>query len=301
MRNGYLGEPVSLQSYAALLQSIGETYTFQVNKHLSLALSKTPWPNNLKTAGLQKGLVLVLDGVELIQEGLGFGAPVAVYNERIYFSSSSTVRQISEQSDRVVLQKTFIMDSISRKYLNSGRFNLPLTPVYDALSSLIEHLEKLYRLNRGIRRIMMGNMRLQAFLGIEKRYEKVARKGEVSIIYEISPELLRITAELGALDEGWQKVCLLNELGSSYFRKYFDSDGRQLYDDEIGAWEKVAAEWAGFSDLKGHLSFVLKSVGKAELFRGREALEGLLAWTGLTYEVRSGNVSFGYDITLAMK
>ena len=45
----------------------------------------------METASLQKGLIMVFDDQELIDEGLGFGVPVAKYDDKTYFPGSAEV------------------------------------------------------------------------------------------------------------------------------------------------------------------------------------------------------------------
>ncbi len=71
--------------------------TLPLNNRLSVRLYADCRPHCMETAALQKGLVLMLDGKELVEEGLGFGVPIAKYKDKTYFSSSA---QISVQENR---------------------------------------------------------------------------------------------------------------------------------------------------------------------------------------------------------
>ena len=61
-------------------------FRFNVAEGLVLMLYPDASPHNLETAELQKGLVLMLEGKEAVEEGVGFGVPVAMYKDGPHFS-----------------------------------------------------------------------------------------------------------------------------------------------------------------------------------------------------------------------
>ena len=103
--------------------------TVNLNEHISCRLYNDTRPHCLETAALQKGLVLIVDGKEVIEEGVGFGVPVVLYKDEPYFSSSAEC-SILNDGNRKILVKSFVMDTVSRKrfgknvYVNDGVYSL---------------------------------------------------------------------------------------------------------------------------------------------------------------------------------
>ncbi len=87
------GVNVNSQTTITKLQSINlqKPITLNLTDRLSVRIYKDCRPNCLETGALQKGLVLLLDGVELIEEGVGFGVPVVKYEDKTFFSSKADV------------------------------------------------------------------------------------------------------------------------------------------------------------------------------------------------------------------
>ena len=88
--------------------------TVPLNDRLSVRIYADSRPHCMETAPLHKGLVLLLDNQEVIEEGMGFGVPVAKYEDKTYFSSSANVETQKNQSIYYV-KKTYILDAVSRK------------------------------------------------------------------------------------------------------------------------------------------------------------------------------------------
>ena len=62
-------------------------------------------PHVGKITPVQKGPVLTQDGVELIEEGYGFGAPIVIYDGRSFLSQTAEVRQPAEASAPQIVKR----------------------------------------------------------------------------------------------------------------------------------------------------------------------------------------------------
>jgi len=98
--------------------------------------------------------------------------------------------------------------------------------------------------------------------------------------------------------EGCTEVNIMNELGANYFDRYHDSNGLFLKGKAIGTWEEIFADEASFIDSSDNIAFTLKQVKRARMFRGRELIEGRLAWSGLSYGLPPDIINFAYDIRI---
>jgi hypothetical protein len=70
--------------------------TADLGDGLALRLYPDARPHIGKIARIQKGLVLTLDGEELIEEGYGFGAPIVIHGGRSYLSQRAEVEQLPD-------------------------------------------------------------------------------------------------------------------------------------------------------------------------------------------------------------
>jgi hypothetical protein len=95
-----------------------------------------------------------------------------------------------------------------------------------------------------------------------------------------------------------QKIFILNEQGSRFFREYVDSQETKFNEGKIGAWDEIDAAWASLIDPQSGLGFRLGRVEGCVLRRGREYLRNSLDWVGLDYEVAPGNANLEYGIEI---
>jgi hypothetical protein len=87
-------EPHWTVRLGALLDPGSPPLTADLGDGLSIRLYPDARPHIGKVARIQKGLVLALDGEELIEEGYGFGAPIVVHEGRSYLSQEAEIEQL---------------------------------------------------------------------------------------------------------------------------------------------------------------------------------------------------------------
>ena len=263
-----------------------------VGSRVSFRLYRDTRPHCLEISQLHKGLVLLLDGKELIDEGIGFGVPVVKYEDETYFSSSADSTETL--NERNVLVKSFLMDTISRKRVGKAAY------INESVYSFFHRFfEKTYLNWKKLTFLFNAIMELRRILKVETDFVKATPRGTITLTYTCLPDMVRVSVDLTGLNRaGCKQILFLNEQGSSFFRKYVDSDGLTLSDQDIGAWAIVKAKEASLSDFAGSLTFTLRKVKAAQLFRGWESIRGRFSWAGLSYSLLPETVAFDYVIKL---
>ncbi|NLF88655.1 hypothetical protein GX563_07515 [Candidatus Bathyarchaeota archaeon] len=265
--------------------------TAELNEHLSVKLYEDSRPNYLETAPLQKGLVLVLNGKELIEEGMGFGAPVVLFENRTYFSRSAET-SVTQIGNSKILTKKFIFDTILRKKIGDAFY------INDYLYSYYHKwFQKIYTEHKGFALISTKLIELSRRIGVATEFQKVTSIGNVTVKYSCLTDSISIEV-LSQLQRGYREVAVLNEQGASIFRKYSDTDGLTLLDTQIGAWEVVEAGEASLSHIDGSVSFSLPNHRKSRFFRGREKIDDQYSWVGFCYYLAPEVSMFQYLIKL---
>lgn len=225
---------------------------------------------------LQKGAVLVFNGGELAEEGLGIGAPVCLYGDGARFSlDAATFVDNSKIVPSIV--KIYDMNAIESKRfrgttIKRGSYGLQFLRI----------LEKAYR---GIRRLHVGaTMMLDvvSMMGLRNEYVESCSKGQISVTYERSEGSLQIDVNFERLAmEGLQALIIGNEQGGRLFTEYRDSLGGRLKERQIEPWRPITAEWATLSSPEFGIGFRLRRPGGWRIVRGREVVENRISWSGL--------------------
>ncbi len=267
--------------------------TVELDGCISCRLYEDNRPHNLEISSLQKGLVLLVNGKEVIEEGAGFGTPVVIYRDKPYFSSSAETSMQREEKNSILF-KSFKIDTVSRKrflkniYLND-RF-------YHFIHGLF-HI--VYTRSKKFAPFLMVPIKQLRTFGIGTEFQKTDSKGEITVKYSCFTDLIEVEVAFSQLDlEGCEEILILNEQGASSFRKYLDTNGLTLLDGQIGAWEPAKAERVFLFNIEETAGFSLESKTGATLFRGREKIRERYSWVGFCYSLHPRVPTFRYSISL---
>ena len=269
-----------------------EHVTAAFSKDIALSIYSDSRPRVGLVGSLQKGLILVQGGKELIGEGLGFGAPVVFYQDRTYFSGSSTL-QVFRRKKCTVCVKQFALNMLPEKRFRKVRLE---NRTQRGLSSQIRDL---YQKHEHVKHTFeaLRLKHLSRSIGVHTSFVKSESIGNVNVTYDIEPPFIHVKADFEPREKrSLRKIFLLNEQSAQYFNKYCDSDNIVLRGEKIGAWETVTADWASVSHESKEIGFRLRQIDGAFLHRGREFLSGVLDWVGLDYEVAAKQTCFEYGI-----
>jgi hypothetical protein len=270
-----------------------EMFTQKISAHLSVRLYSDCRPSCLETADLQKGLVLLFDGKELIEEGVGFGVPVVKYADKTFFPGSAEIH-VKKENSEVVLTKTYSLNTVSLKKFGSATY------IDDTLySPLRKTFQTLYLKHKKLTPLFNKLMELREIANLKTEFIKVKPRGQVTVSYRCLPNEIEVHADFSNLAlKRCSEILVLNEQGASFFPKYVDSNGLTLFGQKIGAWETVLAKQSTLQSVKGNVSFQLQNTGGARLFRGFEHTKKRFSWVGLSYSMHPHNRTFDYSVKL---
>ena len=133
---------------------------------------------------------------------------------------------------------------------------------------------------------------------VETYFACVSPKGKVTVRYHCFPDHIKVCVDFSEVDmTSCQEILILNEQGATFFKKY-SSGNEVLHDKKVGAWTRIDAEHAEFSDLGEHISFSVEKIDGATLYRGWEQVEGRFSWAGMTYALSPKTLVFNYTIRI---
>lgn len=266
-------------------------FEYKLNDHVLFRLYPDNRPTNLETSKLHKGLILEFKGTEHVGQGIGFGVPVVKYHDKTYFPGESRIKFDKNQPNKA--SKTYDMNTISKKYIKNSSISDKL---YQPLHRIFTFF---YLRLPTLRQVFDNVMILKETIGIHTEFIQVKSRGTITTAYEILENTIKITVQLTNLDlENSKEIGIFNEQGAEFFKRYQDSSGLVLFEKKIGAWEKVVAAQALFSDDENGIKFGLRTKPDTSLIRGWEHVLGRLSWSGLNYTFKPGRSSFTYSIEI---
>ena len=267
-----------------------EPITIPLGNRLSVRLYSDSRPHCLETAALQKGIVLLYDQEELIEEGLGFGVPIAKYHDKTYFSTCAEVSFI-EDNYGITLQKRYLLDAISKKVWRGSYID------DEFYSSWRKRFAKLYLNHKELVPVFNWLMEFREFAKIKTEFVRIKPKGEVIVNYQVKPATIDINVDFSNLAQnGCEELLVLNEQGSTGFDTYLDSSGLKLAAGRIGGWGTVTAKQALLQNSERQVSFGVCRVSGATLIRGWERTKNRFSWAGLSYSLPPNHETFNYSV-----
>lgn len=206
----------NLDSKEMLHPLVGDFFTISLDGDIALRVYADSRPHNLKSAQLQKGLILVVKGRELIEEGMGFDVPIAIYSDEIYFSGSAKVL-IDEDRGNKIIVKRFLIDTVSeRTWIKRNLQN----PMYKSVSKFLENF---YRNHPPFQKPFFSLIKLMRKAGVKSYFIKREPRGEVTVAYKIKDSDLDIELDLTELDKHRLiRIVILNEQESTSIDRFFD-------------------------------------------------------------------------------
>jgi hypothetical protein len=248
------------------------------------------------TRRLPKGLLLLDEGQELAEEGVGFGVPIIKKGIQTIFPGG--LELAGQRKDGVcVVTAAFEMSLIERLAGPDGG-SLESRPLYAAKNSLAA----LHRRSPALRGPLTATSNaLRRAFGWATTFAEAGHCGTLTVTYDIHGDDGRVGISLDIADapmDGVTEVVLMNELGARHFDRYVDADGTTLRGGEIGTWDEVTAERATFISTAHRVAFSLARVDGARLNRGRELIGSRVAWSGFGYSLPPTLQRFAYDLRI---
>lgn len=246
------------------------------------------------TSRLQKGLILIANGQELVEEGVGFGVPVLKFGVKTIFPGAIELADLNGSQDQEVT-------AVYRMNLEERLTGQNLRSVQSqSLYRIKNHLADVYRHFPATRRALtaLSNVLRRGF-GWQTTFEEAGCDYTVKVYYHVDRQAGIISVDVDTADlpqNEMTEVVVMNEQGARYFDTYSDSSGAFLHGEAIGSWDEVTAESASFLNHTHRLAFTLQRISRARLFRGRELIGSRLAWSGFGYCLSPTRQHFSYRL-----
>jgi hypothetical protein len=255
----------------------GEKIDLKLNStKISIRIYSDSRPHVLQTARLQKGVVLVRDGIELVEEGLGLGIPICRYRDGTRFSLNATTC-INDSEANPTIIKVYDMNGKAAKMFRGVSIRRETR-----LSHFIRSLERVYQNFHRLRRVKNLTLDVVSLVGLTSEYMTAYSRGQIAVTYRLTGNGLLVQADFTNLSQdGLQAVIFGNEQGGRIFDSYSDSDGTRLKGREIEPWKKTAAKCASLNSARFGVRFGLSRTQGWEIVMGREVIRNRISWCGL--------------------
>ncbi|MCW4029252.1 MAG: hypothetical protein NWE92_06360 [Candidatus Bathyarchaeota archaeon] len=236
---------------------------------------------------------MVYRGVELVEEGAGFGVPVVKYADKTFFSSKAAVFLEQQDAKETIIRKVFSLNVVSEKQLKGMFINNAVYRVFHRA------FEVSYLNQKKSSSLFNYVMMLRKTLGIKTCFVEASSQGEITVTYHLEPGNIKINADVSSVEQkGCREIIFLNEQGADFFVNFQDGEGSHQDDSTVGGWSKVTSGRGCFSTVDFGLSFAMSQREGAQFFCGRERVQNRFAWAGMAYVLSPQTSAFDYEIKL---
>jgi hypothetical protein len=269
---------------------------FPIGNDLGLKIASgqdrsSPFP----TSKIQKGFVLIYQGLDLSEEAVGFGVPIVKRGLRTIFPREVDLYLHGGKGHARVSARYKL--NLEERLVRNGNASVKSKLLYAGKNGLAAMIRRIPIMRKPLTDI--SNL-LRSRLAWQTTYEPSDFSTYMVLSYTIDELEGSVMVDLVGgdfLSAGVSEVVVMNELGGHHFDQYQDSRGICLTGEEIGCWDQVEAQDASFIDQSHKIVFSLQQAAGARLYRGRELIEPRLAWSGFGYSLAPGNQGFQYAIT----
>jgi hypothetical protein len=281
------------------------------------------------TTRLRKGLVLMRDGHDLADEGVGFGVPVLKQGARTVFPGAVRLARRACGGRTWQVTATYQMNLVERlaeaagpregregagggtgagRGSGAGDRRPAGGPTTRSFYAVRDSLAALHRAVPPLRPSLTAvSNAVRRRLKWVTTFEEIESLAAVAVTFSVHREggglgaRRRCVAVAVQLDDvPWQgvsEVVVMNEQGA-HFDSYADSDGSRLSGARIGTWNEVRARGATLRSASHGVAFSVEQAAGARLYRGRELVGDRLAWAGFGYALRPAPSSFAYGVSI---
>ncbi len=191
---------------------------------------------NMRPPGLQKGFILIDQGVELAEEAVGFGVPLVKRGLQTIFPGEVELSSRQEGSTWVVTAKFKL--NLVEKISRGGKGNVGNGLFYAVKDFLAEVIRRFPLFRSTLTSI---SSMLRRMFGLKTTYAEQGRAMEVTAIHTIEPGTGRtlVDFDFSGLPDDLTEVVVMNEQGAHAFDRYQDSSGNCYQGGQVGCWDEV--------------------------------------------------------------
>ncbi len=242
----------------------------------SKVTADSPFP----TASIAKGWVLLDDGKDLSEEAVGFGVPIIKRGLQAIFPGEIEL-YVGGGIDQYKFTARYTLNLVEKIAQAAGTIN---NPFVINTKNILAGMMRQFPASR--RHLTLFSSLIRRQLGWQTSYEAADFCAHVTMDYTINPTAGKLEVEIADKDftpEQVSEIIIMSEQGAHYFDRYRGDDGAVQQGEEIGCWDEVSGEKVQFISSTQNLSFSLRQVKGAKLYRGRELIGDRLAWSGFGY------------------